>query len=66
MFAGPDDRHVHLVGQRRSREVRIGPGIVGESPERSLDLDILSHPVGAQAPCTLLGVPLPQRFWIEP
>ncbi len=63
--AGSDDRHVHLVVQRRPREVRIGPGIVGESPERAVDLDVLRHPVGAQTSSPLLGVALAQRFWIE-
>ena len=63
--AGADDRHVDLVGQRLARECPVHPGVLGEPGELTRDLDVLRDAVGAQSPCSLFGVLLPQRIDVE-
>ena len=63
--ARPDDGHVDLVGQRLARELPIGPGVIGELGELTRDLHVLRDAVGAQSPCPLFGVLLPQRINVE-
>ena len=62
---GADDRDVDLVGQRCAREIRIAPGIVGESRKRPGDFDVLRDAVRAQASIPFKGVFLPQSVYVE-
>ena len=43
---GADDRDIDLVGQRGAGEMRVTPGVFGESSERPGDLDVLCDSVG--------------------
>ena len=63
--SGADDGHVDLVGQRFAREFPVDPGVLGEPGELARDLHVLRDPVGAQSPCPLVGVLLPQRIDVE-
>ena len=62
---GADDRDVDLVGQRLASEVRIAPGILGESSKRTGDLDVLRDAVRAQSPVPLKGIFPPQCIYVE-
>ncbi|EUA88056.1 hypothetical protein I551_5435 [Mycobacterium ulcerans str. Harvey] len=63
--AGPDDRHVHLVGQGFAREFFIRPGILAKSGELTRDFHVLRDPVGTQPLRPLFGVLLAQHINVE-